>query len=220
MDLLTIVNAVSPSFDSIKTEIAELKKSNPNKSKDELADLFGNRLRKKYTSVGIASALPSVIPGIGTGVQIAAEITTVSGDLALMLRWMASSCYGIALIYDKDINAEFNVEFIRILGLWCGVIQSAKVMSTKVAAKIAAVQFNKNVSGKVLQKINQKVGTTIVTKYGAKRGGVALGKLIPFGVGAIIGGGFNFYTMNHFKKAAIDYFKAGEDSEYVIYEEI
>lgn len=220
MDLLTIVNAVSPSFDSIKTEIAELKKSNPNKSKDELADLFGNRLRKKYTSVGIASSLPSVIPGIGTAVQIAAEITTVSGDLALMLRWMAASCYGIALIYDKDINAEFNVEFIRILGLWCGVIQSAKIMSTKVAAKIAVVQFNKNVSGKVLQKINQRVGTTILTKYGAKRGGVALGKLIPFGVGAIVGGSFNYYTMNHFKKAAINYFKSEEDSEYVIYEEI
>jgi hypothetical protein len=220
MDLLTIVNAVSPSFDSIKTEIAELKKSYPNKTKDELADLFGNRLRKKYTSVGLASALPSVIPGIGTAVQIATELTTISGDLALMLRWMASNCYGIALIYDKDINAEFNQEFVRVLGVWCGVIQSAKVVSTKIATKVAVVQFNKNVSGKVLQKINQRVGTTILTKYGAKRGGIAIGKLIPFGIGALIGGGFNYHTMNQFKKSAIEYFKVGNEEEFIMYEEI
>ena len=84
---------------------------------------------------------------------------------------------------------------------------------------MAAAQFNKNVSGKVLQRINQRVGTTILTKYGTKRGGVALGKLIPFGIGAAIGGTFNFYTMNHFKKAAIQYYKDGEDTQYVLYED-
>ena len=220
MDLLTIVNAVSPSYDSVKTEIAELKKSYSKKTKLQLADLYGNRLRKKYTSVGVASALPSVIPGVGTAAQIAVEVTTISGDLALMLRWMAANCYGIALIYDKDINAEFNQEFIRVLGVWCGVIQASKLATTKIATKVAVVQFNKNVSGKVLQKINQRVSTTIVTKYGTKRGGIALGRLIPFGVGALIGGGFNYSTMNKFKKSAIEYFKADEETEFIMYEEI
>lgn len=219
MDLLTIVNAVSPSYNSILTEIAELKRSNPSKSKDELADLYGNRLRKKYTSVGVVSALPGAIPGIGTAVQISTEVASISGDLALMLRWMAANTYGIALIYDKDIQSEFNTEFLKILGLWCGVIQSTKVVTTKIATRVAAAQFNKNVSGKVLQRINQRVGTTILTKYGTKRGGVALGKLIPFGIGAAIGGTFNFYTMNHFKKAAIQYYKDGEDTQYVLYED-
>lgn len=219
MDLLTIVNAVSPSYDSILTEIAELKRSNPSKLKDELADLYGNRLRKKYTSVGVVSALPGAVPGIGTAVQITTEVATISGDLALMLRWMAANTYGIALIYDKDIQSEFNTEFLKILGLWCGVIQSTKIVTTKIATRVAAAQFNKNVSGKVLQRINQRVGTTILTKYGTKRGGVALGKLIPFGIGAAIGGTFNFYTMNHFKKAAIQYYKDGEDTQYVLYED-
>ena len=221
MDLLTIVNAVSPSYESIKTEITELKKSYPKKTKDELANIFGDRLKRKYTSVGVATTLPSVIPGLGTAVQIATEVTTVSGDLALMLRWMAANCYGIGIIYEKDIEAEFNQEFVRVLGVWCGVIQFAKVGATKIGTKIAVVQFNKKVSGKVLQKINQRVSTTILTKYGTKRGGIALGRLIPFGVGAAIGGTFNYFTMNGFKKSAINYFKSDEaTTEYVIYEEI
>lgn len=216
MDLLTIVNAVSPSYESVQTEIAELRKSYPRKSNEQLANIFGNRLRRKYTSVGVVSALPSAIPGVGTAVQVVTEVTTISGDLTLMLRWMAANCYGIALIYEKDISSEFNQEFVRVLGLWCGAIQVAKVGTTKLATKIAVVQFNRNVSGKVLQKINQRVGRTLLTKFGSKRGGIALGKLIPIGIGVIVGGGFNYFTMNSFKKSAIEYFKTDESTEFIL----
>jgi hypothetical protein len=39
---------------------------------------------------------------------------------------------------------------------------------------------------------NTKLGTTVLTEYGTKRGGVALGRMLPFGLGATIGGGVNF----------------------------
>lgn len=221
MELITIVNIVAPSYNSIQIEINELKKSHPNKTKSELAEIYSNRIRKKYTSVGVAAALPGSIPGIGTAVQVAAEVATVSGDLILMLRWMAATCYGVALIYEKNIQSDFNNEFIRTLGLWCGVIEGVKKGATRIGTKVAMAQFNRNVSGKLLQQINKKVGTTILTKYGTKRGGVAIGKLIPFGIGAAIGGSFNYYTMSGFKQAAINYYKSGsEEIEYIIYEEI
>ena len=219
-DLLKVVNLVSPSYSSLKDEVKELKLSYPHKTKHQLAQVFANRLRTKYTSVGVVTALPSTIPGLGTAWQVGVEATTMSADLVLMLRWMAATCYGIGLIYEKNIESEFSQEFISILGLWCGAIEVVKKGTEKIAAKVAVVQFNKNVSGKVLSKINQRVGTTIVTKYGTKRGGIALGKLIPFGVGALIGGSFNYVTMNSFKVKAICYFKSDPDTEYAIYEEV
>lgn len=217
---MTIVNSVAPSYETIQKEIDDLKKSYPNKTKKELANKFGNRLRRKYTSVGIVSALPSAIPGIGTGVQIVVEASTISGDLALMLRWMAGTCYGIALINEKNIQTDFNQEFVKVLGLWCGVIETTKIATEKIATKVAIVQFNRNVSGKILQSINKKVGFTLFTKYGAKRGGIAIGKLIPFGIGALVGGSFNYFTMNRFKKEAMKYFQSNENTEYIFYEEI
>lgn len=217
-NLMAIVNAVAPSYESIKTEVSELRRSNRNLSRLELANLYGNRLRNKYTSVGVATSLPGAIPGFGTAAQLAIEAGTISGDLALMLRWMAAGCYGIGLIYEKDIRSEFNQEFVKILGIWCGVIKAAKDCSVKVATKAAVSYFNRNVSGKVLNKINQKVGFTLVTKYGAKRGGIALGKLIPFGIGAAISGGFNFSTMNGFKASAIKYFGGSPDEVYIVEE--
>jgi hypothetical protein len=57
------------------------------------------------------------------------------------------------------------------------------------------------------------VGTTILTKYGAKRGGIAIGKLVPFGAGAIVGGSFNLVTMKTFKKKAIKHFSSPDKSK-------
>lgn len=49
--------------------------------------------------------------------------------------------------------------------------------------------FIKKIPGKVLTKINQKVGFRFITKFGTK-GIVNLGKMLP-GVGAVIGGGLD-----------------------------
>ncbi|MDP1792789.1 MAG: hypothetical protein Q8K63_01520, partial [Acidimicrobiales bacterium] len=44
----------------------------------------------------------------------------------------------------------------------------------------------------VLRRVNGKLGRTIVTKYGTRRGAVALGRVLPFGIGAAIGGAANY----------------------------
>ena len=215
-DFMQVVNFVSPSFESVEEDVAALKKGQPNKTRKQLSKIYANRIRRKYTSVGVVSALPSTIPGLGTGIQVAIEAGTISGDLILMLRWMASTCYGVALINEQDIRSDFNQEFIRILGLWCGAIEASKLATERIATKVAVSSFNRKVSGKTLAKINQRVGTTIFTKYGTKRGGIALGRMIPMGIGVVVGGTFNYVTMTRFKNSAIKYFESDELVDYVL----
>lgn len=217
-NLATIIQSVAPSNEHIAQEVYELKYLNSKLSRDQLALRWGKRIRNNYTSVGVATALPSSIPGIGTAAQIAIEAGTITGDLALMLRWMGKLCMGISIIYGNNPEKSINQDLINILGIWCGVIDAAKNATTRVGTKVAVAQFNKRISGKTLVKVNQRVGTTVVTKYGTKRGGIALGKLVPFGVGAVIAGGFNYFTFNGFMKSAIDYYK--NDNDYVMFEEI
>lgn len=216
LSLVSIIQNIAPSNEHVANEIAELKYLNPKLSRDQLARKWGKRIRNNYTSVGVVSALPSSIPGIGTAAQIAIEAGTISADLALMLRWMGKLCMGISIIYGNDPTMSINQDLVNILGLWCGVIDAAKNATKKVGAKVAVVQFNKHVKGKILAKVNQKVGTTVFTKQGTKRGGIALGKLVPFGAGAVIAGGFNYFTFDGFMKKAIDYYK--NDNDYVLYE--
>jgi len=96
------------------------------------------------------------------------------------------------------------------MGLWCGVLQPVGEATVRIASRIAVAQFKK-MPAEVFKRINRKVGTTILTKYGTKRGGIAIGKLVPFGVGALVGGGFNLATMKGFKAAALKYFKSDAD---------
>jgi hypothetical protein len=48
------------------------------------------------------------------------------------------------------------------------------------------------IPAETLRAVNQALGRTVVTKYGTKRGAVALGRALPFGIGAAIGGGANY----------------------------
>jgi hypothetical protein len=75
-----------------------------------------------------------------------------------------------------------------------------------VGTKIAANHFNRRVSGAPLKQINSKLGMTVLTKYGANHGGVALGRMLRFGVGATIAGGVNLVMTKSFGRAILRYY--------------
>jgi len=204
--VLKAIETLQPDSDDVARHISYLRIAHPSIAKDDLAHKWADRICWRYASQGAVTALPGAIPGLGTVTQIGIEAGAISADLAYMLRCMAGMAIGVGQIYERDIDASFNQDFVRVLGLWCGVLSLGKEATVRVSTKVAIAQF-KRVPGEVFKRINQKVGTTIVTKYGTKRGGIAVGRLVPFGVGAVVGGGFNLATMKGFKKAAIDYYK-------------
>ena len=69
----------------------------------------------------------------------------------------------------------------------------------------------KKIPGKVLTKINQKVGFRFITKFGTK-GIVNLGKLLP-GVGAIVGGSLDLVETKIIADRAYKWFFAGDFSD-------
>lgn len=215
MDLHSLIQKVMPSFAAIEQEVAQLRHENPHLEPTALAALYLKRTRRKYTSVGVATTLPGIIPGLGTAAQLAIEAGAISADVLFMLRWMASLCYGTALIYNRDSKDGFEDEFTVVLGIWAGVVELARAGAAK-GERISINHFDKHVTDRIRNRMNQKIGRKLVTKYGSKRGGVALGTLIPFGIGAVVGGTFNYFTIDRFGKAAIDYF--GNDKNYVVAE--
>ncbi len=212
--VLKIISAVEPKYEDVHRHIVDLRQAHPTLSNQKLAEKWADRICWRYASEGAATALPGVIPGLGTGAQIAIESGAISADLAYMFRCMAGMSIGIGIIYKRDVEASFNQDFVRVLGLWCGVLSLGKEATVRIASKVAIAQFKK-VPAEIFKKINTKVGATIVTKYGTKRGGVAIGRLVPFGVGALVGGGFNLATMKGFKRSAIKYYST---DDAVLYE--
>lgn len=197
-----------PHFHDIRHEVLMLKHTNPGKSPHELSRLYIKKTRNKYASVGAVTALPGVIPGLGTAAQVAVEAGALSADVALMLRWMAATAYAIGIIYGKDTQHDFEDEFTVVLAIWAGVVLPEKAAHAK-GDKLTTGHFDRHITERIQNRVRQKVARKMATKYGAKRGGAALGRLIPFGAGAVVGGYFNYTTMQKFGKASDDYFKPG-----------
>ena len=207
MDFNKIIHKVTPAYHNVRQSVNKLHFSNPGMPAGDLSRLYIKKIRNKYTSVGAVTALPGIIPGLGTATQAAIEAGSISADLIIMLRWMASICYGTALIYGKDIEKEFETEFATVLGIWSGVIKNGNAITYKSTA-ITTAHFNNHINDRLGNRVNQKIGQELIVKYGSKRSGAALGKFIPFGVGAVIGGTFNYVTMKNFGNIADSYFKS------------
>lgn len=222
-----VFNAVSPDIPEIKRDLADFLRSrgviklflysrgarkfflSANKKK-ELSELWADEQVKKYTLVGATTALPSLIPGLGTLAQIGTEAASIGADLSLMLRYMYTMVVGIGLINGRDMESSSNRDLLKLLGIWCGILRPIGEAVGRLSTKAAIVAFNKYVPGKLFQKINKKIGTTILTKWGTKRGGIAIGRLLPFLIGPAVGASFNYLTMSGFKKVALDFFSCDE----------
>ena len=91
-------------------------------------------------------------------------------------------------------------------------------VSVNALVKQAGIKFGlkftngliKKIPGKVVTKINQKVGFRFITKFGSK-GIINLGKLVP-GVGAVIGGGLDLVETKVISARAHKWFFEGDFS--------
>jgi len=209
--LVKLIENLAPSQADVRDWVKQTKKENPSLNKDELAEYIADTIVWTYTRQGAYLALPGAIPGLGTFVQAAVEAGALSADIALLVRNQTYLISALSECYGKQGRKVLVQDALICMGLWTNALSLTKSGAVRIGNKVAGVAFKK-FPAEILKKINKKVGTTILTKYGTKRGGIALGKLIPFGVGMLVGGGFNYITMKKFASSSRNYLslKAGK----------
>lgn len=218
----TLVKAkVMPDPDEIGNRVRALQTQRPAATPRVLSRNVVSSTTRRMTDLGVVAALPGVVPGLGTGAQVAVSGTTAGGELWVILRNLTAMHLTVAGLYGHDIrHPDRRDELVIVWGLETGVIIPAAEAGKRIGTKVAIKQFNQHVSGALLRRINQKLGTTVVTKWGTKRGGVALGKLIPLGVGTTVGGGMNYLATRSFGAALMRYYDdlLPSDGEVVVVE--
>lgn len=198
---------VMPDPEEIESQVRALRTRWPNATPRSLATNVVSGTTKRMTGLGVVAALPGVLPGLGTSAQVAVSGTTAGGELWVILRNLTAMHLTVAGLYGHDVtHPDRRDELIIVWGLETGAIIPAAEAGKRIGTKVAIKQFNQHVSGALLRRINQKLGTTVVTKWGTKRGGVALGKLIPLGVGTAVGGGMNYLATKSFGIALMRYY--------------
>lgn len=186
---------VIPDPETVRSTALAHRERHPGLSPGELSEKLASGTTWRMAGAGVVASLPGAIPGLGTAAQLAVGGASISAETWLMLRNLTTLQLLVAALHGHDPAApERKDELLITWGLTTGAVVPAKEAGKRVGTKIATKQFNQHVSGALLRKINQKLGTTVFTKWGTKRGGIALGRLIPFGVGALVGGGMNYAT--------------------------
>lgn len=158
------------------------------------------------TELGLAGAAAggvAAVPGVGTG----ASLATAAGDITYTTLRLADLILTVARIHghESDDVAERRLWVLAVLGGGAGATRIAERLASEMGKGLGK-KATAAVPAAVLQQLNRVLGRTIVTKYGTKRGAIALGRALPFGIGAIIGGSFNYGTVRVVTRTADNFF--------------
>lgn len=137
----------------------------------------------------------------------------ISSVLFVQMRMIACAAY----IAGYDLKDDQVQTFVYACLAGVSMNQVVKKFGIKLGEKLA-LQGVKKIPGKVLTKINQRIGFRLVTKFGEK-GLINIGKMIPF-VGAVVGGGFDLVEAKIIADRAYKFFiendfSAGDKDDFI-----
>jgi hypothetical protein len=167
-----------------KRHIARLRRNRPEASPHQIVRRLNDELRAATISTGIGVGAAAAAPGVGTGVALA-----ISGAEAVAFL-NATVLYILARADVQGIVIE-DVERRRTLVMAVMLGDAGAKGIGALAERTGqhwARQLVRRIPRAKLDAVNKVLGRYFVTKYGTKKGILVLGKVLPFGIGAVIGG--------------------------------
>ena len=134
--------------------------------------------------VGGASALPGIIPGMGTAV---AMVGGTAVDTLVSMKLQVDMCMCLAATFKYDITSEDGKQLAFLIAATGSLQRKGADTVTKVGSKAGVSMLRQYLKGGALQAIKQafrRVGIVFTRK--------AAEKAIPFGIGAAVGAGANY----------------------------
>ncbi len=194
----------------------EVARSAPGAHPTAKAKAITSPIRKSMTALGAAAGATAAAPGVGTSVAMGTLLAEL-GVVALKTTDMVMSigaAYGhldataeerrawvlAVLAFGDDAAEEFST-LVRDMGLNLGDGHAIEIAGDAVgggAGQMATID--------ALRRINTTLVAQVLKKWGARRGAATVGKLLPFGLGAAIGGSANFMMIREFSKQADRFF--------------
>lgn len=189
------VSMVSPSVEDMANDYL-----NKYPTKEEACKAMLNNQIVKCTTSGFVTGFGGFIV---MPIAIPANISSV---IYVQMRMIACTAY----MAGYELNSDQTQTFVYACLAGVALNNALKQAGIKVGIKLANGVIKK-IPGKVLTKINQKVGFRFITKFGTT-GVVNLGKMIP-GVGAIVGGGLDLVETKIIANRAYKWFWQGNFTE-------
>ncbi|MCZ2839925.1 hypothetical protein [Modestobacter sp. VKM Ac-2985] len=154
------------------------------------AEIIGSLERQYLAAVatlGFGAGAAAAVPGAGTAIGLAVNLAEVATFIE------ASAVFALAVAEVHGVRVD-ELERRRTLVIAVLLGNSGSSFVQKAAGRSGpywARNLVKAIPMTSIDAINRVLGRQFMTKYGTKQGILVLGRELPFGIGAAIGGGGN-----------------------------
>lgn len=190
---------------------------------DERVSNVLQAFKRELTAVGAATGAMAAAPGLGTA--------AAAGALAADLGWFAMRATDMIMtIGALHGHTESSIEERRawVLAVMAFGEEAAREFSALVSQLDPSGNSNRQLTDRVgdaasargakmfggdmaaleaLRRINTNLAAEVVKKYGTRRSALAAGKLLPFGIGAVVGGSANWAFVRAVGKQSVRFFR-------------
>lgn len=179
-----IENRYGPATDLVHGFQRELGTHDP----EPVVDRIVRKYLRELATVGAVSGGTAAMPGAGTA--SAAAISSV--DLAFSVGKLCEMVLAIGVAYGHDMDSidRRRAFVLSVLAAGNGAAAGIDTAAGRLGAAGGARVLAK-IPEEALGNVNAILGTRLVTKFATEQGLIRLGRLVPFGIGAAVGGAGN-----------------------------
>lgn len=180
-DLLDRAVAIPSS--AIHAHVDRLRRRNPYASPAQIIRLLEKQYLLAVSASGGAVGAAAAMPSVGTGVGVALTTTEVGTFFA------ASAAFSLAVADVHGIGVEETARRRTLLmATVLGEQGSATVgAEADIGARAWARTLLVNMPTQTIKRVNNALTRRMMRKQAGKQGALAIGRLAPFGIGALIG---------------------------------
>ncbi len=187
--------AIAERADNARATAAALRRAHPTWNTDRLAKHVVDKYVATVTLVGAGAGGTAAIPAVG----FVAGLAVTAVDMGVYGFSTARMILTVAALYDVDLS-RVDVRRTHVLGILAG----------DEAAVAAAAEFAgtaERVTASSVQLLNNKLARNVTVRVGARMFSARAASLIPFGIGAVTGGGVNYLLGRSVGERAIRSFR-------------
>lgn len=177
--------AVHMQTGAIEAYVARLKRKNPDHSPQQIQKIMDDHLRKIATGTGASVGLAAAVPGIGflTGALAVSAESLVFLDAVAFYTMASAHLRGVDISHPERRRALI---LVVLLGSQGTALVDAAVGDISKKRKLPAANISRfSIGG--LADVNSRLLRMAIKRLGKRFRGAWLGKILPLGVGAVVG---------------------------------
>ena len=174
---------------AVEAYVQRLRRANPGASPAEIITKLEKRYLAAVMASGAAVGSAAAFPGIGT----IAALSAVAGETVVFLEATALFVLAVAEVHGIPAGHREHRRAL-VLSVLVGDDSKGAVRDLVGPGRTNGAWLGESTAAlplPVVSQLNNRLLKFFVKRYALRRGAIAFGKMLPMGIGAVIGGGGN-----------------------------